>query len=251
MIRDLEYRVAKLERALKNEFLFSRTPKNSDAVKFVNSLFKAQPNLSQMLYVVEGDLAKLSNARKNGRFRVTLAIDPSKVKDADKYNNLSFTITVPEGKTKKDMHCTVFDDYDSNIASYNKFDLDSDVNKVAKFISDQITFAKQKYKIESINTAFENVQLNMFDCEAIVDLLMNKLSNIDGCEVDYTDDNADYGYLSIGIYINNKYVTEYSIIAEDFNSFIVSDSDDKVLKQAKSFKEIANIISDNFKNNYM
>lgn len=251
MTRDLEYRVAKLERALKNEFLFSSTPKNSDAAKFVNNLFKAQPSLSNILYVVEGDLSKLSDARKNGKFKITLSIDPSKVKNADKYNKLSFYITVPNGKSKNDMVCTAFDDYDESIAKIGPFDLNKDVNKVAEFIKNQITFAKQKYKIEGFSRKLENIQLSMFDCEMIVDLINDKLESIGDYVADYADNNAEYGLLNIGMYANNKYLTEYNITAEEFDSFDISDENDRSIGNAASFKDIADIIVNHFKKNYI
>lgn len=100
------------------------------------------------------------------------------------------------------------------------------------------------------NKKFENMQLSVFDCESLADMISNQLKDLRQCEVDYTDDNADYGFLNIGIY-NPEYVTGYDIVANDFDSFEVTDENDSRVGIANSFKRVAELIADHFRDNYV
>jgi hypothetical protein len=140
-------------------------------------------------------------------------------------------------------------------------DLEYRVAKLERALKNEFLFsralkssAKQRYKIgksESVKRKFENVQLNTFDCEMIVDLINDGLESAGNYIADYTDDNAEYGFLNIGIYANNKYLTEYNITAEEFDSFDITDENDRSVGNAASFKDTADLIVDHFKKNYV
>lgn len=94
----------------------------------------------------------------------------------------------------------------------------------------------------------ENISLNTFDCEALLKILENNIKST-GAKADIADDNADYGFISIAIY-NPDYVTDYDIIADKFDSFEVN-NEDKSVGKAKSFEEIGKLIADHYKENFV
>jgi predicted ArsR family transcriptional regulator len=94
----------------------------------------------------------------------------------------------------------------------------------------------------------ENISLNTFDCEALLKILENNIKST-GAKADIADDNADYGFVSIAIY-NPDYVTDYDIIADKFDSFEVN-NEDKSVGKAKSFEEIGKLIADHYKENFV
>ena len=95
----------------------------------------------------------------------------------------------------------------------------------------------------------ENVALNQFDCGLLSSEIMKNLKDLKDCDIDLADDNAEYGFVSVGMY-NPKYVTDYNITADEYNKFSV-ENNDKSVGECESFDEIGKLIADHFKKNYL
>lgn len=111
------------------------------------------------------------------------------------------------------------------------------------------SFDEQYCNVGSMNRnkKYENVSLTDFDCESLVDKINNLLSKVNA-EVDVADDNADYGFINIGVY-NPDFVTDYDLIAKDTDLFEV-DHEDRSIGKAKSLNEICKLIADHFIKNF-
>lgn len=233
----LEERVARLERLVtnkrvsKNEFLgvFNK-PKRAEEKTWVDKLFKKYPSLKRELSTG----LEVDKSQEKRPFHLLLT-----TKDKD-YNGLNFLISTKGGRDE--MYCTAFDGHDLKIDGLSPFHMDKDINKVAMFML-QILNGRTNESLKN-----ENVPLNTFDCEALLKIVEDNIKST-GAEADVTDDNADYGFINVGIY-NPDFVTDYDVIANEFDSFEV-DHEDKPIGKAKSFEEIGKIIADHYKENFL
>lgn len=100
----------------------------------------------------------------------------------------------------------------------------------------------------------ESLPFTTEDSESLRQIIEDRLDSLHECEIgcqfeiDITDDNADYGYLNIGIY-NPNYITDYDIVQEDVNSFKVINNDDTL--EADSLDDAAHMLCDHFIENYV
>jgi hypothetical protein len=146
----LEERLSRLERLtlqdrddVKNEFKFFglEKPKVKDQAEFVKKLFKKDPDLSKYLNVSS------PSSKPDNVFHLFLYV---KDKEYGNLNNLRFIISTPSNKNN--MYCSVVDDDHKSkpIAVLNPVNIDKDLDKIAKFIRDQINAAlKRRNKSES------------------------------------------------------------------------------------------------------
>lgn len=238
----LEERVARLERLVtnkrisKNEFLgvFNK-PKRAEEKAWLDKLFTKYSSLKKTFSAEPLDLSK---GQEKKPFHIVLS-----TKDK-KYDGLYFIISTKGGRDE--MYCTAYNGFNEKIAGLNPFNMDKDMNNVAMFMLQQISKYESCRRRRKVRKN-ESIPLNTFDCEALLKLVENNLKDT-GAEADVTDDNADYGFINIGIY-NPDFITDYDVIANEFDSFEV-DHDDKSIGDADSLEDIAKIIADHFKNNY-
>ena len=94
----------------------------------------------------------------------------------------------------------------------------------------------------------ESLPFTTEDCKSVKQIIEDGLDDLPECEIDITDDNADNGYLNIGIY-NPNYVTDYDIVQEDVNSFKVINNDNTL--EADSLDDAAYMLCDHFIENYV
>ena len=111
-------------------------------------------------------------------------------------------------------------------------------------IKHKLTLEQRIAKLERLLIKNENVQFSLFDCDHLESLVYSKLGNID-CDVDINDDNADYGFINVGINCDGQ-IADYDIEALEYNKFRVT-TDDKDLKTCNSINDIAITIAKAFK----
>lgn len=232
----LESRVEKLENYIKNEFLGFGKPKRSDEAGFVKSLFDKYPTIRKALHQAENPN---DSKRLNQPFHLVLVAD-------DKYNDISFVMA---GQDKDNMYCSAFDKNSSFIDKLKPFSLSKDVNKVARFIIDQLQNNINKNAVESFKFTNESVPLTTMDCESLRQIIEDNFDDLPEIEIDITDDNADYGFINVGIF-NPEYIADYDIIANEADEFEVT-FNDKTVGTAKSLEDAADILSDHFIDNYI
>ena len=109
------------------------------------------------------------------------------------------------------------------------------------------------YKLESnlynsCKCKNESLPFTTEDCKSLKQIIEDGLDDLPECEIDITDDNADYGYINIGVY-NPNYITDYDIIQEDVNSFKVINNDNTL--EADSLDDAASMLCDHFIENYV
>lgn len=99
-------------------------------------------------------------------------------------------------------------------------------------------FNKRKY--------YEEVQLSAFDCQQLADSIETLIANKVGkrCDVDITDDNADYGYINVGIECDG-FANEYDVRALDYDLFEVME-DNETFEDCESLEEVAQVIANRF-----
>jgi len=230
----LEYRIARLERYIKNEFIdqFDK-PKRSEEKEWVNDLFSKYKSLKSSLTT---NLNSVTDTNKDSPFNLILS---SKDKCID------FLIT--SKGNRDEMSCTAFNKGDNaKIDSLKKFHLNNEINKVAAFILQTL----KSHKCESRSRKFEEVSLTALDCQYILKSVDRLLSDIsDNASSKVEDDNSDYGFINVAIY-NPNYVTDYDIIARDYNKFEVIHND-KNIRTVSDLKKVAEVVVNDFSSNYM
>lgn len=103
----------------------------------------------------------------------------------------------------------------------------------------------KQYKLK-----LESVPLSDFDGEDIERKISNEIQGLD-LVCDVVNDNADYGFVNIGIATKeDNYITDYDIEAISYNEFEITNNGDKVGK-AKSFSSAAKMIADNIKKSHL
>lgn len=113
--------------------------------------------------------------------------------------------------------------------------LDKRISKLEKLAYEMILNKKLKIKNES-------VPLNNFDCEELESIIDEKVNSRFNWNASIENDNADYGYISVGVYNDaNKYIVGFDVEADNYDSFIIS-CNNKDVATAESFEEIADII---------
>ena len=238
----LEERITRLERALlnrtsaKNELFGLGKPTAKDEAAFANKLFTKYPSLKRVLS------QSTPNSRQNSPFHLALY-----TKDND-YNGIWFLISTKGGRG--DMYCTAFDKNDLSLAVFKPFNMDKDINKVALFMLEQL---EKNAKMESCNRRRvrknESIPLNTFDCEQFALMVQNNLKEFDDAFADVVDDNADYGFVNVGIECNGK-EDDYDVIANEYNSYEVMNNDKKV-GECKSLSDAAKMVADHFKKTHV
>ena len=207
--RDLEFRVAKLERALsqKNEFLGFGKPKRSDEPKFLKSLFSKYKTLENNLSQSE----RADTGRNNLPFHLVLTA-------SDDYNGVSFVIAGPD---RDNMYCSAFDKNSLQLNKLKPFNLDKDIDKVARFMLEILRDNAKKSRYESRRRRkLEAVSLSGMDCESIRQDVEDSLSDEydSGVVVEVDSKYANLGIVVVGIY-NPDLIAEYTITADDIDSF--------------------------------
>lgn len=236
----LEKRIRKLESALKNEFLglFDK-PKRADEKEWVSKLFTKFPSLKRALSSNDTSVDRLSEKKP---FHLILTTRDRK------YNGMYFIISTKGGRD--DMYCTAFDKNDLKLSGLSKFNLDKEMNKCATFIIQTLqSNANEQLRRNKQRRKYENVPLTTFDCETIQQIIEDDFDDLPEIKVDVTDDNADYGFINVGIY-NDEYLTDYDIIVNDATSVEVSQNDKKI-GEADSLEDAADLLANHFMKNYI
>ena len=242
MIRPtLEERVARLERVLsrKDEFLGFGKLKAKEEEDFVAKMYKQYPSMKRVFGSFK------SNKKDDATFHVILTAP-----DERPYNGMFFVISTKGGR--KDVYVNANDKYNTLLGGLKNLDIDKDLNKIAGFImqtlrnEDSSSNESRRYRRRCKN---EEVSLTTFDCESLKQMVEDNLDDLPECEIDITDDNADYGHVNVGIY-NPDYITDYDIIANDVDSFEII-NDDKKLGEADSLDDAADMLCDHFMDNYI
>ena len=238
----LEERIVRLEREIanrtrhKNEFLgIFNKPRRSEERSWLDKIFSKYSSIKKAF---QAETQELDKGQEKKTFHIVLSARDKK------YDGLYFIISTKGGRDE--MYCTAYNGLNERLASLSPFNMDKDINNVAMFILKQLE--KYESRCYSMNIKNESVPLNPFDCEKLSKAVSDNLKDLKECEVDVTDDNADYGFVNIGIY-NPDFVTDYYVIANKFNSFEV-DYEDKSIGEADSLEGVGKIISDHFKKNY-
>lgn len=231
----LESRVYRLEQSLKKEFLgVLNKPTRLNEQPWLELLFDAYPSLKNKFKT--NLVAKASSAEP---FELILATIDSK------YNGLYFVIN--STGSRADMHCIAYDEYDNKISSLDSFHLDNDLNKCASFILQtlkDVAINESRYYIK------EGISFTSFDCQYMLNLIEDNLSDFQEISADVTDDNADYGFVNFGFYKNHKYITSYDLISNSETSFDI-EQDHRKIGSANNIKKSIKIITDHFINNYI
>lgn len=234
-MRDLEIRLEKLERALfnKNETINFGKPKKSEEQKLLNSLFSKYDTLEKNLthyvdkYSDEDDTA----------FDIVLHSN-------NKYNNVSFIVS---GLDRDNMFCIALDSDNDEIKRLDKFNLDSDINVLAKFMLE--IMKSERAKVENKKRKFEEVSLSRMDCESLRKDIEDALSEEDvEVEVHLDDRNADSGIVVFSIY-DVSWVADYSIIIEDASTCIV-ECNSKRIKTLDTLSDATDYIVDHYIKRY-
>lgn len=246
--KKLEARIAKLEKALKNEGFDISADVYNWFNKYCNDILDKdkrfgwkdlQEDLEDTDASIYTDECLLDLAAEYGidpddleEYRDQVEYDIEKlVKDALEYIEYGYD----DGMTKFDKNTADWMDRYRDNDAYTA-SLESRINKLEK-----------KLKSESFKKIFlENLMLSTFDCNQLSALVNKELPD---CDIDFVDDNADNGFVNIAIY-NPEYIADYDVIANDIDSFEVA-NDDKTVGIAKSFKEVAKMIATHFKKNYI
>lgn len=205
-MRNIYQRVAKLERVLANEFLGFEKPKKSEEVAFVNKLFQKFPLIKSACKMPTG-----LDPNGTGRFQLTLFTKDELFK---KYHGLGFNIT--SSGSKNNMYVTAFDKYDSKIETLKPVNIDRDLDKIGKFITNHLM---RVYKPEACRAKNENVSISSFDCRFIENTIDRELDKY-GAVIDVNDDNAINGFVNVGIEINDLQL-DYDVIVEDSDNMTV------------------------------
>ena len=239
-IMQLEARVRKLENRIKNEFLdVLNKPKRSEEKEWASKLFTKFPSLRREL----DNAMPIDSASEKKTFQLVL-----KTRDK-KYNGMCFIITTDNDRS--DMCCVAVDGADNKIASLDKFHLDNDLNKCAMFIMQTLkSSANENKRTKSKSRKYENVPLTTFDCETLLQIMEDNFDDLPEIGVDITDDNADYGFVSVGIYRDDEYLTSYDVIVNDVNSVDV-ECDNKKIGTSKSLEDAADMLADSFMEDYI
>ena len=236
----LEERIVRLERAIANrtrhtnEFLdLFNKPRRSEEKTWLDKLFGKYSSLKR---IFNPEFTELDKEREKKTFHIVLSTRDKK------YDGLYFVISTKGGRDE--MYCTAYNGFDEKVAAFSPFNMDKDINNVAMFILQKL----EKYESLSNSKRLiknESIPLNPFDCEKLSDAVSNSLKDLKELEIDVTDDNADYGFVNIGIY-NPDFMTDYDVIANEFNSFEI-DHQDKSIGKATSLEGVGKIIADHFK----
>lgn len=249
--KKLEARIARLEKALKNEgFDIS-----ADVYNWFNNYCSSvldqdkdfgwkdlQEDLEDTDVSIYTDECLLDLAVEQG-------IDPEDMED---YRD---QVEYDLEKLVKDALEYIENGYDRDMLSFDKNHADwmdryRDNVEYSASLEARIRKLEKKLKSESLKKILENLMLSTFDCESLVNMLTKELRNLRECKIEYSDDNADYGFINLGIY-NPKYITSYNIIANDYNSFEINDENNHYVGKVDSFKKIAKLIADHFRNNFI
>ena len=91
----------------------------------------------------------------------------------------------------------------------------------------------------------ENVSMSNFDCDRLANVIETNLKKW-GCSVDVADDNAEYGFVNVGIHDKTgKFVTDYDVTADEYNKFVVAHNDKK-LNTVSSYNDIGKEIAKHY-----
>ena len=237
----LEERVSRLENLLnrntrKNEFFGSiNKPKRSDESTWVSKLFMKYPSLK---HTFNTNLNTISTSTEDKPFNLILL-------NRDTNNAISKILISTKGD-RDNMYCVAYNKYGDEVGRLHKFHLDKELNKCAMFmlqlLSNDDINERKVYK-------FENVSLTAFDCEVIKQSVEDYLDDLPEIDIDVTDDNSDYGFVSVGLY-NPEYLTSYDIIVKDTDSVEI-DHDDKKVGTAKSIEDATELLADHFMGDYI
>jgi hypothetical protein len=238
----LEERIRRLEilfeRSRKNELLglFDK-PNKTDEAKWVNKLFTKYSSFKDVFDEYKQD----DKSNKSKPFHLALH-----TKD-NNYNGIWFLISTTKGRD--DMYCNALDKNNRIIGSVKNFNIDADINNVAKFILQTLKENKNPTAHESRRRKYENVLINPFDCETLEAIIEDNLDDLPEVDVEVTDDNGVHGFANVGIY-NPEFIIDYDVMAIDYNSFEISINNNKIGK-AKSLEDVGQIISDHFMDHYI
>ena len=242
MNKSIEDRVRFLERAVekqrKNEFLGFGKPKRSDEAGFTTKLFSKYPTLGKSLHA--SDKAN----KDSGKMPFHLVLSTN---DDGGYKNVYFIIGGPD---RSNMYCTAYGEGDIKIGTLKPFNLDKDVNTVAKFML-EILQKNVKRSYEDKSRKLEEASLSSFDCESLRKSVEDKLTNDvnDDIMVESDSANADNGIVIISIY-DPDWITEYSVTMNEVDDFKV-DCEDKQIGLSDSLDEVVELIVDHFTENFV
>lgn len=91
----------------------------------------------------------------------------------------------------------------------------------------------------------ENVMVNSFTCKSLGNMIESNLADVDGY-VDVVDDNADNGFINIGIEAADGTRAEYDVVVEDDHTIQVLFAD-KEIAECDSLSVCAKSIASHFR----
>jgi len=241
----LEERVARLERLIsrricKNEFLGFTEPKDSEEKSWINDLFSKYTSLRRFL--VYNEHAK--NNKSNNLFYIILNTK------GNQHNGISFEISTAGDRNT--MYCTCIDADRNIIAKLKPFNLDTDLNKVAAFILEQLDDNKTDVSEDNINEEYinESVAFNASECEYMRDLIDENLPDVlSDTEIELDKKDIGKGILIVHLTMNDD-TTSYTITAVDADKFYL-EYNNKKIKTVKSINDIVDVLIDHFTKIYI
>lgn len=241
----LEERVARLERLIsrhtrKNEFLGFTEPKDSEEKSWIDGLFSKYTSLRKAL--VYNEHAK--NNKPNNVFYIILNTK------SNQHNGISFEISTAGDRNT--MYCTCIDADRNIIAKLKSFNLDTDLNKVAAFILEQLDDNKVDVSEDNINEKYinESVAFNASECEYVRDLIDENLPDIlSDTEIELDKKDIGKGIIVVHLTVNDD-TTSYTITAVDADKFYL-EYNNKKIKTVKSINDIVDVLIDHFTKLYI
>jgi len=242
----LEERIARLEKLIsqamyKNEFLGFTEPKYSEEKSWINSLFSKYISLRKALIYNE----RTKNNKSDSVFYIILNTRNNR------YNGISFEISTAGDRNA--MYCTCIDTNQNIIAKLKSFNLDTDLNKVAAFILEQLDSNKtNNVSNNNINEKYinESVAFNAIECEYIRDLIDENLPDIlSDTKIKLDKKDTDKGILIVHLTIKDD-ITSYTITAVDADKFYL-EYNNKKIKTVKSITDIVNALVNHFTKIYI
>lgn len=243
----LEERIQHLEKLINerksptNEFLGFGGPKKSDEPVFIKKLFSKYPTLRDALIYKDDSTGK----RANQAFHLFLHT-------GDKYNNIHFIIASTTN-SKRNMYCSAFYKNNIRIDTLKSFNLDKDINTVAKFILEILQKNKVSWARESRGRKLESVSLSGSECESIRQYIEDSIYKNSGEAITVETDNryAYNGILTIRMYDQElDLLAEYTITVDSFDRFS-AESEGKVVSTASSLDDIEDEVIEHFLDNYV
>lgn len=133
-----------------------------------------------------------------------------------------------------------------NYSSKTKFTADS--NDLKKLAANVFKIFRQTWfisMVESRRRKCENAMVNSFTCKSLGDMIESHLADVDGY-ADVVDDNADNGFINIGVEAADGTQADYDVVIEDDHNIQILFADDEIAR-CDSLEACAKLIALHFK----